>query len=151
MKKIIALVTLILTAISSQAAGRRYKGDLNGDDKVDLADMVFLAKAIQAGSADKSYDVNLSGKVDDYDLHALANIILSGKLVEDSGFNVGIGGWNDTGEDFGGTVNAPAFRGTRSAESTRFYIANPKKTEAAIPLISVLRRATWCRLPYFLI
>ncbi|MDE5849111.1 MAG: Ig-like domain-containing protein, partial [Muribaculaceae bacterium] len=55
----------------------------------------------------------------------LADIIISGKLTEDSGMNVGIGGWEDDGEDFGGTVKAPAIN-TRSAEETRFYMRNPK-------------------------
>lgn len=109
-------------------ASARYRGDLNGDDRVDLADMVHLAKAIKAGSTDKSFDVNASGIVDDYDLQRLADIIISGKLTEDSGMNVGIGGWEDSGEDYGGSVKAPAFT-TRSADETRFYMNNPKSED----------------------
>lgn len=109
-------------------ASARYRGDLNGDDRVDLADMVHLAKAIKAGSTDKSFDVNASGTVDDYDLQRLADIIISGKLTEDSGMNVGIGGWEDSGEDYGGSVKAPAFT-TRSADESRFYMNNPKSED----------------------
>ena len=106
-------------------ASARYKGDLNGDDRVDLADMVYLAQAINAGSTDKAVDRNAAGKVDEYDLHKLADIIISGKLIEDTGMNVGIGGWDDTGEDYGGTVKAPALI-TRSVDDTRFFLCDPK-------------------------
>ncbi|MDE5846220.1 MAG: Ig-like domain-containing protein [Muribaculaceae bacterium] len=121
------LIPIILTLCAAVAfdASARYKGDLNGDDRVDLADMVYLAKAIQSGSTDKALDVNASGSVDDYDLQRLADIIISGKLTEDSGMNVGIGGWEETDEDFGGTVKAPAFT-TRSADETRFYMRSPR-------------------------
>lgn len=126
MKKLILLLSIFVlsTAVSFDASAR-YKGDLNGDDRVDLADMVYLAKAIKGGSTDRSLDVNASGKVDDNDLQKLADIIISGKLTEDSGMNVGIGGWEDNGEDYGGTVKAPAFN-TRSADETRFYMRTPK-------------------------
>ena len=121
------LIPIILTLCAAVAfdASARYKGDLNGDNRVDLADMVYLAKAIQSGSTDKALDVNASGSVDDYDLQRLADIIISGKLTEDTGMNVGIGGWEETDEDFGGTVKAPAFT-TRSAEETRFYMHSPR-------------------------
>ena len=121
------LIPLILTLCAAVAfdASARYKGDLNGDDRVDLADMVYLAKAINSGSADKSLDINASGSVDDNDLQRLADIIISGKLNEETGMNVGIGGWEETDEDFGGTVKAPAFT-TRSAEETRFYMRAPR-------------------------
>lgn len=101
-----------------------YKGDLNGDGRVDLADMVFLAKAIKAGNTDSSLDVNTSGNVDDQDLHRLADIIISGSLTDDSGLNVGIGGWDDSGEDFGGTVKVPS-HSTRSAADIHFYMQDP--------------------------
>lgn len=116
---------MTLCAVVAFDASARYKGDLNGDDRVDLADMVYLAKAIKSGSADKALDVNASGNVDDYDLHRLADIIISRALTEEGGLNVVIGGWDDTGEDYGGTLNAPALT-TRSADQTRFYLRNPK-------------------------
>ena len=126
MKKLILLSSILASTIGmSLDASARYKGDLNGDDRVDLADMVYLAKAIKAGSTDKALDVNASGKVDDNDLQKLADIIISGKLTEESGMNVGIGGWDEAGEDFGGTVKAPAHI-TRSADEIRFYMRNPK-------------------------
>ncbi len=126
MKKLILKLSILACLIGlSFDVQARYRGDLNGDDRVDLADMVYLAKAIKAGSTDKALDVNASGSVDDYDLQRLADIIISGKLTEDSGMNVGIGGWDDSGEDFGGTVKAPAIN-TRSGEETRFYMRNQK-------------------------
>lgn len=125
MKKLILLISIfVLNVVGEFDASARYKGDLNGDDRVDLADMVHLAKAIKAGLNDTDLDVNASGKVDDTDLHSLADIIISGKLTEDSGFNVGIGGWDETGEDFGGILKSPAFS-TRSSYRTRFYMSNP--------------------------
>ncbi len=127
MKKILTLITIIALWSGVAPAAGRYKGDLNADDKVDMADMVFLANAIKNGTSDKDCDINSSGKVDDHDLDALANIIISKTLTENDGFNVGIGDWDDSGEDYGGTVNAPAYPGTRSAEATRFYIDNPKE------------------------
>ena len=121
------LIPLLLTLCAAVAfdASARYKGDLNGDDRVDLADMVYLAKAINSESADKSLDINASGSVDDNDLQRLADIIISGKLNEETGMNVGIGGWEETDEDFGGTVKAPAFT-TRSPEEIRFYMHSPR-------------------------
>lgn len=132
MKKFIFLLSIIaLSAVVAFDASARYKGDLNGDDRVDLADMVYLAKAIKSGSADKALDVNASGSVDDYDLQKLADIIISGKLNEDSGLNVGIVGWEDSGEDFGGVVKAPAYT-TRTVEDTRFFIRNPKTEDPSL-------------------
>ena len=129
MKKLIFLLSiLVFSAALSLDASARYKGDLNGDDRVDLADMVYLAKAIKAGSTDKALDVNASGKVDDYDLQKLADIIISGKMTEDSGLNVGIGGWEDPGEDFGGTVKAPAID-SRNYEDIRFFTRNVQYVE----------------------
>lgn len=129
MKRLIILFSIfVFSAGVAFDASARYKGDLNGDGRVDLADMVFLAKAIKAGTTDKSLDVNASGNVDDHDLQKLADIIISGKLTEDSGLNVGIGGWEDIGEDFGGTVKAPAI-GSRNSEDTRFFTRNVQYVE----------------------
>lgn len=122
--KFIPLILTLAAAVTFDASAR-YKGDFNGDDRVDLADMVHLAKAIKAGSTDKELDLNVSGTVDENDLHRLADIIISGKLTEDSGMNVGIGGWEDSGEDFGGTVRSLNY-GTRSLEDTRFFMRDPQ-------------------------
>ncbi|MDE5997171.1 MAG: hypothetical protein K2G77_03060 [Muribaculaceae bacterium] len=132
MKKLIFLL-LIFTFSATEAfdVSARYKGDLNGDNRVDLADMVYLAKAIQGGSTDKALDVNASGSVDENDLHKLADLIISEKLNEDSGLNVGIGEWKDSGEDFGGVVKAPAYI-SRSVEDTRFFIRNPKTEDYSL-------------------
>lgn len=125
MNRFLVIICLLLLGVGSLSAATNYKGDLNRDGKVDLADMVVLANAINEGKTDKTlHDINASGSVDDADLHALANIILSEKLTEDTGLNVGIGGWEDGGEDFGGSVGAPS-REPQTAE-TQFYIEGPK-------------------------
>ncbi|MDE5887328.1 MAG: hypothetical protein K2H46_07065, partial [Muribaculaceae bacterium] len=129
MKKFIILSFLAALCTSASFGARRYRGDLNGDRKIDLADMSYLAKAINAATADSSCDLNVSGKVDATDLHILADIILSEKLTEESGFNVGIGGWDDDDTDYGGIVGAPR-RSTRSGGQTMFYISDAKVDEA---------------------
>ncbi len=128
MKKLIYIISLFSLWAGAFDASARYKGDLNEDDRVDLADMVYLAKAIKAGSSDKALDVNASGKVDDYDLQKLADIIISGKLTEDSGMNVGIGGWDDSGEDFGGAVKAPALTPT-SSQDIQLYVRDARSED----------------------
>lgn len=125
MKRLIILITIISLWAVVFDASARYKGDLNSDDRVDLADMVFLAKAIKNGNTDKSCDINNSGKVDDSDLRRLADMIIYGTPSEDEGLNVGIGGWDESGEDFGGSLKAPAVN-TRSAVDTRLYIREPR-------------------------
>ena len=102
MRRILIASASAAVALCSQATV--YKGDFNGDGKVDLADMVMMA---DGGSA---FDLNADGRVDEADLHCMADLILGDILEEDNGLNVGIGGWDDSGEDFGGTVggNAPA-------------------------------------------
>lgn len=123
MKRIITSALLAILALPALAT--YWKGDVNGDGQVDMADMVAMAKVIKAGNADKTkYDLNASGRVDDADLHFLANLIIGGKLVEDSGLSVGIGGWDDTGEDFGGSVGAPPKKA--GLANLQFYFSDPK-------------------------
>ncbi|MDE5783155.1 MAG: dockerin type I repeat-containing protein [Prevotella sp.] len=125
MKKLFILGFIFLLWASASYGTGRYKGDLNGDGRVDLADMVYLAKVMKNGTAGQECDINASGNVDDYDLQRLADIIISGVLTEESGLNVGIGGWDDSGEDFGGSVGARTFN-TRSSDEIRFYARDPK-------------------------
>ncbi len=128
MNKVIAIICVLVAGFGSISAATRYKGDINNDGKVDLADMVALAKAINEGTTDKNlHDLNTSDYVDDTDLQILANLILTETLVEDTGFSIGIGGWDDGGEDFGGEVFAPRpARGPLSRTSeTSFFISDP--------------------------
>lgn len=120
-KSVILFLSIFLFSAVSYGAGR-YRGDLNGDGRVDLTDMCVLAKAINSGAADASYDINNSGMVDDNDLHVLANIIISESLTEE-GLNVGIGGWDDDGTDYGGAVGYRAPMKS-VAEETNFYLRN---------------------------
>lgn len=123
MKKILISICLVAIATGTVSAAN-YKGDINRDGKVDLADMALVATAINSGNSDKTlHDINGSGVVDDVDLDALADIILSEKLTEDTGLNIGIGGWGDGGE-FGGVVTSPGM--SRSVESTQFFLDGPK-------------------------
>lgn len=128
MKRYILIVAAIVAGVAAMTAATRYKGDFNNDGKVDLADMVVLAKAINAGNTDKQlHDLNASGAVDNNDLHVLANLILTETLTEDSGFNVGIGGWDDNGEDYGGTVTSTSATGQRmSMSDVNFVVDGPK-------------------------
>lgn len=106
--------------VSFCAAGAVYKGDFNGDGKVDLADMMLMYRK------DSRHDLNSDGRVDDSDLHYIADLILNDKLVEDSGLSVGIGGWDDGGEDFGGTVggNAPRYPGRSCSFGIRDFVVD---------------------------
>lgn len=128
MNKVIAIICVLVAGFGSISAATRYKGDINNDGKVDLADMVALAKAINEGTTDKNlHDLNTSDYVDDTDLQVLANLILTESLVEDTGFNIGIGGWEDGDEDFGGEVFSPRpAGGVRSrASEPSFFISDP--------------------------
>lgn len=119
-KSIISL-TLLLCGFSS-ATAVTYKGDLNGDGKVDMADMAEWSryKASATGSIDSKYDLNNNEKLDDSDLEIIANLIINMKLTENSGVNVGIGGWDDDGKDYGGTVGgAVNLVASRAAEDFR--------------------------------
>lgn len=110
MKYFIMTMVALIASVEASVAAIHYKGDFNNDGKVDMADMVVLAKAIDSGNADKGYDINASGKVDDNDLHTLANLILNKTLIKDDGLNIGIGDWDDSGEDWGGIVRAPELK-----------------------------------------
>lgn len=126
MNKLITFLCLFVAGIGSLYATTRYKGDFNNDGKVNLADMAVLAKAINEGKTDQSlHDLNASGSVDDADLHWLADLIISEKLIEDVGINIGIGGWDDGGEDFGGSVGV-AYSRARSASGFTFFAESPR-------------------------
>ncbi len=129
MKKLILKLSILACVLGlATDVSAKYRGDLNGDDRVDLADMVYLAKAIKAGSTDVALDINISGSVDDYDLQKLADIIISGTLTEEGGLNVGIGGWDDTGEDYGGTVKALVVT-SRSSQDIQLYLQDARSED----------------------
>lgn len=120
-KHLISLILLLCGSVWATAAN--YRGDLNGDGKVDIADMVQWSKHMGASGSDvdPNFDLNGDGVLDDYDLDVIANLAINLKLTENSGFNVGIGGWNDSGEDFGGTVGGSSrHKASRSIEDFRF-------------------------------
>ena len=111
-----AAICVAASVIPVSAAG--YRGDVNADGKVDMKDMAMLATALknQYFAPPKSNDLNADGKVDDKDLHYLADLIIQGKLIDNSGVNVDIGGWEDSGEDFGGTVGGNTRSGLTRAD-----------------------------------
>lgn len=53
------------------------RGDVNGDDKTDIADVVALTNAIIAGTTDLKYDINGDNQVTDDDITELVDIIMS--------------------------------------------------------------------------
>lgn len=146
------MISICLVAIAAgTVSAANYKGDINRDGKVDLADMALVATAINSGNSDKTlHDINGSGVVDDADLDALADIILSEKLTEDTGLNIGIGGWGDGGE-FGGVVTSPGM--SRSVESTQFSLTvrNMILTGTAVTWSSVSKAHLRLSREYYLI
>ena len=52
------------------------KNDVNGDGKIDVADVVALTNAIMAGKTDLKFDINCDNQVTQDDVTALVNIIL---------------------------------------------------------------------------
>ena len=52
------------------------KSDVNGDGKIDVADVVALTNAIMAGTKDLKYDINCDNQVNHDDVTALVDIIL---------------------------------------------------------------------------
>ena len=57
---------------------QKHSGDVNGDDKTDIADVVALTNAIIAGTTDLKYDINGDNQVTSDDIIALVNIISGG-------------------------------------------------------------------------
>ena len=49
---------------------------MNGDGKIDVADVVALTNAIMAGTKDLKYDINSDNQVNHDDVTALVDIIL---------------------------------------------------------------------------
>ena len=56
----------------------KHSGDVNGDNKTDIADVVALTNAIIAGTTDLKYDINGDNQVTSDDIIALVNIISGG-------------------------------------------------------------------------
>lgn len=114
MRKYFLLVLLSVIPALTLPAATNYIGDFNGDEVLDMADMAILANAVKSGVYEKVYDLNNSGRLDDPDLHRLADLIINGTLIENNGMNVGIGDWDEDGEDYGGTIKS----GRKSARKT---------------------------------
>ena len=54
-------------------------GDVNGDGKANVADIVEALNLIKAGTYKKEADLNNDGKVDSSDVDAIAKVIISAK------------------------------------------------------------------------
>lgn len=123
MKKVFLLLLLSVVTVFAYADDTKYKGDINDDGEISLADMVKLASNILNNVAYNSvHDLNNDKKVDDADLQQLADIILNNIKSPQGGLDVGIGDWEDGGE-FGGVVGA---RGIQSSPFTPFSISETK-------------------------
>lgn len=104
MKKYILLLILSVTVVFAYADNSKYKGDINTDGDISLADMMALASDILNNATyNAAHDLNGDKKIDDADLQELAKIILTNIKSPQSGLDVGIGDWGDGGE-FGGSV-----------------------------------------------
>ncbi len=57
-------VGLDLTSVGALSSSASYRGDLNGDTKLDAADIDALAAAIRDGNRDPRFDLNRDGTVD---------------------------------------------------------------------------------------
>lgn len=141
MKRLISAFSLMIMISVSAPAATSYKGDFNADGKVNMADYALLAKGVVDGNSNAAFDLDLSGKPDIADLHILANLIINEELIEDNGLNIGIGGWDDSGEDWGGAVYAPSRRGVTRASydissdlSNLYYDFDSKQAKADLIL-----------------
>lgn len=126
MKKIYLSLLLSLIATFAFADNNRYKGDINNDGEISLADMIKLASdIINNVTYNPTHDLNNDQKIDDVDLQQLANIILNNIKSPQSGLDVGIGDWEEGGE-FGGSVGV---RRRVPTSSARFSISAIKFDE----------------------
>ena len=75
------LMALSLAALPLQAAASAQRGDVNGDEKVNISDVTALINLLLNGSVDDGNqvaDVNVDGKVNIADVTALINHLLNG-------------------------------------------------------------------------
>jgi|GEM_PF-3864681 len=127
MKKLLLSLLLSAVTVFAFAENTKYKGDINDDGEISLADMVKLASHIlNNGAYTSAYDLNNDKKIDDTDLQQLADIILNNIKSPQSGLDVGIGDWGDGGE-FGGVVGA---RRNITSSLTPFSISETKWNES---------------------
>lgn len=61
-----------------------HSGDVNGDDKTNIADVVALTNAIIAGTTDLKYDINGDNQVTADDIIALVNFIAKATTTSSS-------------------------------------------------------------------
>ena len=126
MKKYILLLILSVTVVFAYADNGKYKGDINADGDISLADMMALASDIlNTATYNAAHDLNGDKKIDDADLQELAKIILKNIKSPQSGLDVGIGDWGDGGE-FGGSVGV---RKRTAASSNLYSISEIKQDE----------------------
>lgn len=126
MKKYILLLILSVTVVFAYADNSKYKGDINADGDISLADMMALASDILNNATyNAAHDLNGDKKIDDADLQELAKIILTNIKSPQSGLDVGIGDWGDGGE-FGGSVGV---RKRAAASGNLFSISEIKQDE----------------------
>lgn len=81
-RKLLALALAVLLPLGLLAGS----GDVNGDGKVNVVDIIELINYLKGNPSEKfnilQADVNLSGSVDEYDVESLTEKILSGDNVE---------------------------------------------------------------------
>lgn len=112
----ISIATLLIAGGAQLAAAESYRGDVNNDGKVDIADLkAMLSHMASTGgmNPEKGYDMNADSRLDDKDIQFLADLIIKKSNLPNEGVNIGIGGWGDDNNDYGGSVG-----GTRSESSS---------------------------------
>lgn len=126
MKKIYLSLILSVTVIFAYADNGKYKGDINADGEISLADMMGLASdIINNVTYNSAHDLNGDKTIDDADLQELAKIILNNIKSPQSGLDIGIGDWGEGGE-FGGSVGA---RKRAATSGSLFSISEIKQDE----------------------
>lgn len=126
MKKLYLSLILAVTVVFAYADNGKYKGDINADGEISLADMMALsADILNNATYNAAHDLNGDKKIDDADLQELAKIILTNVKSPQSGLDVGIGDWDDGGE-YGGSVGV---RKRAAVSSNLFSISEIKQDE----------------------
>ena len=77
MKKILFLLSLTALLALQANAETTLRGDLNGDNEVNITDVNLLIEAISTGNGEASYDLNGDGAINITDLSILLEIAMA--------------------------------------------------------------------------
>ncbi len=77
MKKILFLLSFTAILALQANAEMTLRGDLNGDNEVNITDVNLLIEAISTGNGEASYDLNGDGAINITDLSILLEIAMA--------------------------------------------------------------------------